>query len=118
MRATPFAEVYARFNDNPADDPPAGVSPGSSFAVRGLDPLPADPDDMCGSISFPGDGFSLREDVLVREFGSPRDLNGDGNIDSDDHGADYAILPVRVRIDWRGQSGVRKVEFVTALSLR
>ena len=33
LQATPFSEVFQRFNSNPNDDPAAGVSPGSAIDV-------------------------------------------------------------------------------------
>jgi hypothetical protein len=45
-----------------------------------------------------------------------RDLDGDGTIDGDDHAADYRVLPVRVRVRWRGPDGDRELFLVTVLS--
>ena len=33
-----------------------------------------------------------------------------------DHAGDYVVLPVRIRVAWRGVSGDRILELVTALS--
>jgi len=117
LRGVPFGEVFARFNADPSDDPGGfGTAPGSAFAVRGLDPRRGDEDGLCGELQFPGDGWSLREDELDRGLGMPRDLSGDAAVDQDDHRDGYTVLPVRVRVDWQGQGGRRRLEFVTTLS--
>lgn len=109
-----FNEAFASFNANLLDDPV--FAPGNSFSVRGLTPRQNDPDGMVGEVIFPGNGFQVREDFVDRELGMPRDLNGDGDIDALDHSADYQILPVRVRVVWRGSKGNdRVVEIVTQL---
>ena len=115
LRTVPFAEVFARYNDDVSDDP-GGLSPGSGFAVAGLSARPGDADGLPGRIEFPGDGKQLREDGADRGLGLPRDLNGDGDVDADDHASDYHVLPIRIVIDWSGQVGEGHVQVVTALS--
>ncbi len=65
-----------------------------------------------------GSGVELREDLDLPELGMPRDLNGDGIVDSADHSADYRLLPVLLRLEWRGQSGHRQSEVRTILAHR
>jgi len=107
MRGVDFTEVYARYNDDPSDDPALGSSPGGDFAAGDLVARAADADGLVGRIEFPTIGGELREDVDDRDLGLPRDLSGDGIEDSADHATDYAILPVRIRIEWSGRSGDR-----------
>jgi hypothetical protein len=117
MRGAEFRQVFARFNETNADDPGGVVSPGAGFAVAGLDAREGDPDGLVGRIQFPvpaGAPGSLREDLVDAQFGFPRDLNGNG-IDVQEHAADYEVLPVRVRVEWRGRSGNRLVELQTIL---
>lgn len=117
LKAANFDEVFARFNDDAGDDP-AGVSPGADFAVAGLDPRDDDADGIVGRILFPvgaGAPSLLREDLVDEAFGMPRDLNADGVVDAVDHSGDYVILPVRVRVEWRGRSGNRFIELETIL---
>ena len=111
-----FSEVFYRFNATTADDPATGVSPGWNFAVPGLNVQPGDPDGFVGQILFPGNGVELREDFIDPELGMQRDLNGDTNIDNANHAADYNVLPVRIRIDWAGARGNRRVEIITVLA--
>lgn len=112
-----FSDIFATFNSDPADDPGgAGVAPGNNFAVTGLAPLSADADGLAGQIIFPTSGLggaavALREDAVDLSLGLPRDLNADGNVDAANHANDYVLLPVTVRIDWQGSSGVRFLEF-------
>jgi len=118
LHATPLDDVFVLFNDNEADDPGgAGTASGSGWDITGLDSLPNDPDGLTGEILFPtaGAGLMVREDVANPIFGTPRDLNGDGLVDGADHSADYRILPVVVRVRWRGVSGPGNVEFRTVL---
>jgi type II secretory pathway pseudopilin PulG len=121
MQAADFADAFRLFNADPADDPGgAGTAPGNAFAVAGLDPLPTDPDGTVGEIILPavavGGSEELREDVQEAVLGMPRDLNGDGLQDALDHAADYGILPVLVRLEWRGATGAAAMEFKTLLA--
>lgn len=123
VRGVPFDSAFARFNTDPSDDPAgAGTAPGANFAVTGLEAQPGDADGFVGQITFPtitvaGD-LQLREDFADAGLGMPRDLNGDGHQDSADHSADYRLLPVRVRVAWRGVSGVRSLTVESMLSER
>jgi hypothetical protein len=117
MRSTRFDHVFAAFNADPADDPTgAGTGFGDAFDVTGLTPQADDVDGRVGEIVFPGGGFDLREDALDPRLGLPRDLDGDGAVDGADHGSDYQLLPVVVRVRWRGKSGDRELEFTTLLA--
>lgn len=114
---TTFAEVFAAFNTNLADDflVTTGPAPGADFDVPGLEPLGDDPDGRVGRIQFSGDGFTLSEDRDDPGLGMPRDLNLDGAVDALDHSTDYRVLPVRVSVEWLGQGGRRRTESVTTL---
>jgi hypothetical protein len=116
LKATTFAEIFARYNTTAADDPAGGTSPGANFAVAGLAPRADDEDGFVGALEFPGTGTTLREDGDDVELGLPRDLDGDGDLDGADHAGDYRILPVRVVIAWNGQNGARTFELVTVLT--
>lgn len=120
MQAQPFHEIFARYNTSAADDP-AGAQ-GASFAVAALNVRNADADGMVGRIVFPVDPAAptqLREDLVDDSFGFPRDLTGDGVADGADHADDYQILPVQVRVEWRGKSGGNRfVEVETVLRPR
>lgn len=116
LKGTAFDEVFVRYNTTAADDPAAGTSPGAAFAVAGLAPQEDDADGLVGAIEFPGTGTALHEDGDDAELGLPRDMDGDGAVDADDHAADYRILPVRVVLSWNGQNGARTFELVTVLT--
>jgi type II secretory pathway pseudopilin PulG len=113
--ATPFEEVFARFNGTNVDDPDpiTGPSPGDRFDVFGLTPMPGEA--SVGRIFFPGDGFRLRENANQPLLGMPRDLNLDGAIDDVNHADDYRLLPMLVRVRWRSAQGEREVSLATAL---
>jgi type II secretory pathway pseudopilin PulG len=119
LQARPFREIFAAFNTDPADDPGgAGTAPGANFTVPGLGARLDDADGLPGRIelpasSGPGGTQLLREDLADASFGMPRDLDLDLHLDALDHAADYEVLPVRVRIEWRGVSGPRAVEAQT-----
>lgn len=115
----PFAQIFARFNAEPADDPDGiGTAPGAAFDVRGLTPRAGDADGRVGRIVFPVDPADpgiLREDVVDEDLGMPRDLNGDAGFssavfDALDHSGDYRLLPVTVRVEWTGVSGDQFLE--------
>jgi len=143
MRNTPFLEIYRDYNEDPTDDAGGnGTGPGASFEVEGLSPL--DGAGAVGRVLFPtmavqvssgtsggggklggmGGGslggttvtqYHLREDVVDARLGMPRDLTGDNKIDSGNHSADYLLLPVCVRLEWKSGSGERHFEIVTQL---
>lgn len=121
LRSEDFALAFARYNSDPNDDPDGpGTAPGNRFAVAGLDEAPDSPDGLEGEVIFPtafdGAGaLQLREDVELRALGMPRDLSGDGRVDDQDHGDSYFILPVRVRLRWKGSTGVRQYEIASQL---
>lgn len=112
MRNMRFEEIYALFNDDAADDPDgAGTAPGSQFMVDGLAPVDGQP--FIGSIVFPELNGVLREDAQDAMLGMPRDLNADGEVDATPRDGDYAVLPVRVRIEWHGSGGDRQLDMYT-----
>ena len=119
LHATPLEQVFPLYNATDVDDPGGGVvAPGASFDVVGLTARPDDPDGMVGEIVFPTapGGAVLREDVDDALLGMPRDLDGDGLIDADDHSNDYGLLPVLIRLRWTGTSGASSLEFKTTLA--
>lgn len=124
MKGVIFADVFATFNRDPGDDPNgAGTAAGANFDAFGLDPFLTDLDGRPGEISFPvvdfGGVSQLREEVVDPAWGMPRDLNGDGlPPDTLDHAADYRLLPVRVRVQWRGATGERSITVETLLTSR
>ncbi len=121
LLAEDFAQVFALYNSDPADDPgAAGSAPGQRFAVAGLDAAPDAPNGLQGEIVFPTAldpllGLQLREDVELRVLGMPRDLSGDNVVDERDHATGYFILPVQVRVRWIGPNGPRQYEMATQL---
>jgi type II secretory pathway pseudopilin PulG len=118
--AEAFPEAFRRFNSDPADDPGGpGTAPGSGFAVAGLSALPGDADGLPGEVIFPTPSAApsqLREDVTIADLGMPRDLNGDGAVDANNHALDYKLLPVIVRVRWRTASGAGEFELKTMLA--
>jgi len=116
---TPFQQVFASYDADPANDPGGpGTSPGAGFAVRGLGLRPGDPDGLAGRIEFPTVAGALREDANDPGLGLPRDLNSDNIFDGLDHSADYVLLPLRVRIEWRGKAGDRALVIEHLLTAR
>ena len=124
LQAEEFADAFARFNTDPADDPGGpGTAPGAAFAVLGLTPQAGDPDGLVGELEFPvvpaaGTDVELREDVVDAALGMPHDLDGDGDIEAGDRSNDYTLLPVRVRIRWTGVTGDRDLAVETFLGDR
>lgn len=118
MRAHPFSDLHALYNDDPADDPDgAGTGQGMHFVAQGLEVLDDDVDGFCGRVMLPSSTFELFENVENLDLGMPRDLDGDLQIDEDDHALDYMILPVKVLIEWRGAGGRRVFEMSTMFAL-
>jgi len=88
------------------------------FAIEGLSPADGDADGLVGEIVFPTVGGELREHLEDEKLGMPRDLNGDGDIDFENHSDDYRLLPVLVRARWKGSGGERFMEISTLLADR
>jgi type II secretory pathway pseudopilin PulG len=122
LQAQDFREVFLLYNDDPNDDPGGpGTAPGSAIDVEGLLPVAGAVNGAVGRIIFPtevGDmgDVELREDAFDNALGMPRDLNGDGAIDSVDHADDYQLLPVRIRFEWTGKGGRANLEVKTLLA--
>jgi type II secretory pathway pseudopilin PulG len=120
LQATDFASVFQANNSVAGDDPGGVTLRLAGFEVEGLPPRPEDADGMCGEILFPEQvvwgSSQLREDIVNSVLNMPRDLNGDGVLDGADHSGDYQILPVVVRVDWRGAAGNSRVQFRTILA--
>lgn len=112
-----FDDLFELYNQIGGDDPGgAGTAPGSTFTVPGLQPDPNDPDGFVGQVIIPAmvgnaGAWEIREDIQDAGLGMPRDLSGDGIIDQLDHSDDYGILPVQVRVQWRGVRGVSRMDF-------
>lgn len=108
-----FDQIFVMFNDDASDDP-VGDAPGNLFDIAGLTAIAGDEDGAVGTILFPtvdtAGGRALREDIVDEDLGMPRDLNGDGVVDSSDHSGDYLILPVTIRVQWRGAAGNRQMD--------
>ncbi len=123
LQSLTFAQIFATYNATTTDDAGLAVAArGMSFATAGLDPQDGDADGVCGEVIFPvtvvGGVPQLREDVVDADLGMPRDLDGDGVVDALDHATNYVLLPVRVRVAWRGVSGARQLDFDTLLCTR
>lgn len=116
MKAEDFESLFARYNSTQADDPAGVHSPGAGFAIAGLTPRASDPDGRVGRIFFPSEEDApeqLREDI--RFNGRELDLDANGDRVAGDRSKDYVLLPVRVRVEWKGRSGNRFVELQTTL---
>ena len=125
MRNEDFRDIFRLYNADPFDDPGGpGTAPGNRFAVPGMVPSDPAPDAMVGEILLASVNvgtavvplWQMREDLEDVALGTPRDLNGDSLIDDADHSADYTILPVVVRLRWRGRMGAREFTLHTVLS--
>jgi len=122
LRSENFSQVLALYNSNPDDDPGGpGTAPGNRFDVPDLREAADALDGLEGEIFFPlvddpVDGLQLREDMVDRNLGMPRDLNGDSIIDDQDHSGAYFILPVQIRIRWIGKNGLRQYQIASQLT--
>ena len=76
---------------------------GDTFDVDLLNP-PSAEQEFPGTIQIVTDETASDGDLRV-DLGMPRDLNGDGDANDTNVTTDARLLPVVVRISWRGQSG-------------
>ncbi len=115
VSSTDVSEVPAIFDAVAGNDPGgSGTAPGSTFATSALS---ADSTGARGTIELPvNNAGQVREDLVMPQLGMPRDLNGDGAIDSLNHAADFHVLPVIVRLRWSGISGNREMRIMTILA--
>jgi Tfp pilus assembly protein PilV len=104
MRSGTFSQLFTNYS--------SGGTPGSTFTVERLEPISG---QSVGTVSFPTVDSALREDVTDTLWGMPRDLNGDGTIDSGDHAADYELLPVRITVQWQSLHGPAKLTVETLI---
>ena len=119
MQEQTFSQVFALYNTTTADDPGGvGTAPGANFAVTGLQVQRNDADGRVGEILFPVNGTQLRENVTDLALGMPRDLNGNAATDALNHATDYVLLPVTIRLRWRGPSGNRTLTLRHLLTSR
>jgi hypothetical protein len=123
VRSVPFNEAFAIYNADASDNGGLSVAArGPNFAVGGLEAVANDPDGLCARVMFPSQVVvgveQLREDVVDPELGMPQDLNGDGAVDAASHANAYVLLPVRVRIEWRGAAGRRSLDLNSIVCLR
>jgi type II secretory pathway pseudopilin PulG len=119
MQAVDFDKIFASYDHDPANDPGGvpGSAPGASFVVEGLDVLPGDADGVVGEVLLPETAPGvLGENFQQPRLSMPRDLNADGVVDALDHSGDYRLLPVLVRVAWRGSNGPAEVEIKTILA--
>jgi hypothetical protein len=122
MRNEDWSEIYALYNEDPADDPGgAGTAPGKLFSIAGLGPPGGVEGEPVGEILMPAlnhpmHGWLLREDRKNELLGMPRDLNGDELVDMYDHRGDYTLLPILVRVIWQGPCGERRMEVHTVMT--
>lgn len=113
LSSVPVREVFARYNTDPNDDPS-----GPKTAVGNIVSLVSSSGaTLDAEIIFPnaGDVSQIREDVDDPVLGLPRDLNADSVVDDLDHSHDYVMLPVRVRVTWRGVTGERSLDICSVL---
>lgn len=115
LYAATVADVYATYNADAGDDPNgAGTAPGVGFEVAGLEAPLGDADGLPGRILFPEQGGVLSELASAPQYGWPMDMDGVAG-SSADVSTTYRVLPVVVRVEWRGSGGDGTVEFKTLL---
>jgi type II secretory pathway pseudopilin PulG len=113
LQSVAFADIWATYNSDDGDDPGVpGSAPGATFAVRGLEAPLDDADGMPGEILFPEVGGKLSELASAPQYGWPIEMDGVAG-SSDDVSGSYRVLPVVVRVAWRGTGGDGAIEFRT-----
>jgi type II secretory pathway pseudopilin PulG len=120
IRNVNFRDAFRQYNSFLDDDLGGpGTAPGSGFAVFGLSALPGDADGFVGEVVMPVDALApgvLREDLALPALGCPMDVDASGGApDANDHSLDYQLLPILIRVRWRGPAGAAQIELTTIL---
>ena len=84
------------------------ISPVTPSTTSSLDPSLEVVDGVTGEIIFPTLGGVLSETPDNEFEGMVRDVNLNGRTTDADVSADYGVLPVRVRLTWRGAGTARR----------
>jgi Tfp pilus assembly protein PilV len=124
LQGRPFAEIFRAYNQSTSDN--AGLTKpasGANFAVAGLTPQASDADGQCGRVIFPSilnaDGSEDLDELSTdASLGMPLDLDGNAAFGLLTAAEPYTLLPVRVRVEWRGLSGTQHFDLDTILSQR
>lgn len=121
LDSLPYQEVLDRFVSPPSSDGEEEdvFAPPLAFSVDGLSPARDDPDQIVGAILLPLGGARSAEVSLggaTAFSGEAWDLDLDGSVGSKDRSTtNPRILPVVVRVDWRGPAGTQRIELRTVL---
>jgi type II secretory pathway pseudopilin PulG len=124
LQGRPFTEVFRAYNRSVSDDAGlAKAASGANFAVAGLTPQAGDADGQCGQVIFPSvlnpDGTEDLDELSGdASLGMPYDLDNDTNWEMLTAADPYTVLPVRVRVEWRGLAGPQHYDLDTILSQR
>ena len=125
MRSMPFRDLVRSFDPDPLNDPGGpGTAPGPWFSAAGLAPLASAVGDTIGEVLLPvvnvgtdvAPDWQVREDLGEPLLGLPRDLTGDAVVSSLDCSSSCTILPVLVRMRWRGRFGPRELRFFSSFT--
>lgn len=111
-------EAFAILNDEEADDI-VGQTKDTYLVLEETILGDRSGEPVTIQVTFPVDEQQpgvVREDLELPALGLPRDLDGDGAIDSSDHADDLVILPVLLQLEWEGASGIQTVQMATILS--
>ena len=85
----------------------SGQVPGNSILVAGLQTADNQPAEA--SIMIVVDE-TLTDSELGTELGMPRDLDGDGLIESNDVSGAATLLPAIISLTWKGSGGSREIK--------
>jgi hypothetical protein len=116
MKALELTLVYSAFNTSPDDDPDPDYDYRSWLDLTDRLPVGMFGTAPVAEILLPEDPQGqLREDLVEPLLGMPRDLDGDGFPDGNDHSADYQLLPVLLRLEWDSPTGLQTIQVATVL---
>jgi hypothetical protein len=116
MKALELTLVYPAFNTSPDDDPDPDYDYRSKLDLSTKLPHGMFVATPVAEILLPENPQGqLREDLDEPLLGMPRDLDGDGLIDAEDHSADYELLPVLLKLQWESPTGLQTVQVATVL---
>jgi prepilin-type N-terminal cleavage/methylation domain-containing protein len=116
IRSLPLEDVLKTYNDDPADDLDGyDTAAGNLFDLTSLAAPVGEEGGAKVEVVLPLSAGELLENLTNTTLGTIGDLDGDSKIDGKDHIEDFKVLPMAIRVRWKGAGGDRELTLHTIL---